>query len=385
MESKIIRVLHITEVLEAAGIESFIMNIYRNIDRKLLQFDFMVMRDKKEYYDDEIKRLGGIKYTINCQKYKNVLLRVLSESIDLYKFLKNSHYDVIHIHTCTPLRVFYLLAAKKAGVVVRIYHSHSAAIIDKKPWKKRIFSLLRIFLNCWATDFFACSKAAGKWMFSTKKGTHKEYKIINNGIETDKYKYDLSARQQIRHELHMKTSFIVGNIGRFIEQKNQSFVIDVFKEIKHIQPTAQLILLGKGPLEHQLKQYSLKSGLNDSIHFLNIRNDVNKLLSAMDLFLMPSLYEGLPVSAIEAQCSGVFCVLSNNITEEVVISSDTKQISLECCASEWAQNILQSMKNTKANRENAYSQIKEAGYDVKDVAKELQQYYIAILKKYSNR
>ena len=373
MEEKkeIIRVLNITTVLKAAGIESFIMNMYRNINKKNVQFDFLVMRDEKEYYDEEIKKMGGVKYTIS-KKSKNILIKVIKESFSLYKFLKNHKYKIVHIHYTTPLRVFYALAAKKAGVKVIIYHSHSAEVSGKSLPKKMLYSLLRRCIQKWATDYFACSVAAANWMFPSKLVNDKKVKIIYNGIDTVKFKYDENNRNEVRTNLGLLNNFVLIHTGRFIEQKNQKFVLDVFQELKLLVPNSKLILLGSGDLFEETKKYAERINVKDDVFFLGVQSNVHKYLSAADCYIMPSLYEGLPVSAVEAECAGLPCYLSTNITTEVALTDLVSFLELTSSAKEWAVKIA-TCKNVV--RQDKSYMVRKAGYDVGTVANKLELFY----------
>ncbi len=371
-----LRVLNVTTVLRAAGIESFIMNMYRNIDREKVQFDFMVMRDEKEFYDDEIKKLGGKKFTIHVHS-KNTLIKILKESRELYKFLKNNHYSVVHIHYTTPLRAFYLLAAKKAGVPVRIYHSHSAEVSGKSSAKLAIYSFCREKINKWATDFFACSKAAAQWMY-VKEGLEKS-EVIYNGIDINKFKFDENVRKEVRKELNMENNFIIVHTGRFLEQKNHKFVIEIFKSLKKKCPKAKLLLLGTGDLVDDMKKLVEKYSLSGDVEFLGVRSDVNRILNAADCYVMPSLYEGLPVAAVEAECSGLPCILSTNITKEVALTNKVKFLDLDENIENWCQTILKLKDNPRMDCSN---DIKKSGYDVHEVALNLQKFYENSAKVY---
>lgn len=200
MNEPIIRVLHITEMLSAAGIESFIMNMYRNIDRDKVQFDFLVLRNEKEFYDEEIKSLGGKKYFVHSN-IKNTWLRILDEAHQIEEFLKIHPYEIVHIHYTTPLRAPYLLAAKKAGVATRIYHAHSAAVSGKSKLKLLFYEYYRKKIVKWGTTWFACSKAAAEWIFPEQLLQAGNVEIVHNGIDTERFKYNASKRNMIRKQL----------------------------------------------------------------------------------------------------------------------------------------------------------------------------------------
>lgn len=373
---KKISVLHVTEKLQAGGIENFIMNVYRNIDKENVNFDFLVTRDEKEFFQEEIQKLGGKKYTIDKRNIKNVFIRVIEESKEIEKFLKENKYDVIHVHSGTPLRVFYLRAAKKAGVKKRIYHSHSAEV--KGPHnglrlKKLVFKLLRKLFKLYATDYFACSKLAGEWMYPKKIIKQQKVVVINNGIEIDKFKYNEQIRNEYRKSLDIQDEKVIGHIGRFNHQKNHTFLIDIFKEIHNKDNKCKLLLLGDGELRKEIEDKVKSLGLEESVKFLGVRDDVNKVMQAMDLFLLPSNYEGLPVVGIEAQATGLPMVCSDNITDEVCITDNVRMISLDKNATEWADDIISILQIYKSR--DTSEEIIKNGYDIKQVAYKIEKLY----------
>lgn len=375
--SKPIRVLHITEMLQAGGIESFIMNVYRNIDRSKVQFDFLLTRDEEEFYDEEVKTLGGRKITINVDKKKNVFVRVFLESKQLYKILKNSDYNIVHVHSGTPLRVLYLVAAKLANVKTRIYHSHSAEVKGPHSMlkiKKQIFKCLKTLFKFVGTDFFACSEAAAEWMYPQNLLKNNQVKVIYNGIELDKFKFNPEVRSQYRKELGIEDNFVIGHIGRFTNQKNHDFLIDIFNELYKMDKTARLLLIGAGELEDDIHKKVERLGLSDKVLFLGVRSDVNKIMQSMDVFLLPSNYEGLPVVGVEAQAAGLQCVFSDNVTKEVAITQNTQFMSLSEPNNEWAKYI-SSLKNTESKK-NTSDSITRNGYNIEKTVKELESLYI---------
>lgn len=372
---KKIRILHVTEKLQAAGIENFIMNTFRDIDRDRFSFDFLVMRDQKEFFDDEIEKLGGSKYTINRMKIKNTLMRIIAESRDLYGFLKKKNYDVVHVHSVTPLRVLYLLAAKLAGVETRAYHSHSAFIVDKEKSKLPVYGVFKRLFPYVGTHFFACSEAAANWMYPQKiLSSNEKIEIIYNGINTEAYKFNVSSRKRIRKELNIEDKFVLGNTGRFLEQKNQSFLISLLSKL---DSDTVLILIGEGAMLNEVKRKTQQMNLSNRVFFLGVRDDVSEILCAIDVYVMPSLYEGLPVSAVEAQCSGLPCLLSRNITEEIELTDLVSFLSLDK-ESIWlgkVNELKSELDSFQKNRTDASLKIKNKGYDIKETITRLERIY----------
>lgn len=368
------RVLHITEVLEPAGIESFIMNMYRNIDRTKVQFDFLVTRDCEEYYESEIAELGGTKYCIDCTKTNNMLLRVFRESRKIKQFLIEHPYSVVHLHTTTPLRMPYLIAMKQAGVKTRIIHSHSAAVEGKSFLKRIVYGIFRNMIPLYATICIGCSKAASKWMYPRRIWEKDRDIVFNNGIDTKKFSYSPETREKYRAELGLGESYTLVNTGRFLEQKNQSFLIDVLEEIVKEDPNVKLLLLGKGPLREVVEKKVCQKKLEENVIFLGVRNDVQNILQASDCYVMPSLYEGLPVAAIEAQSTGLPCILSTNITDEAALCDNVIFLDLTAPICEWKKTILEH-KNAE-DREKESKIVQAKGYEVKDCAAKLMEIYM---------
>lgn len=368
-----IRVLHITEMLQAAGIESFIMNTYRHIDREKVQFDFLITRDEKEFYDEEIRTLGGRKIVVDFMHIKSTFLRVIRESIEIKKILKETDYDIVHIHSGTPLRVFYLIAAKNAGVKTRIYHSHSAKVMGPHrllQFKIIIFTLLKQLFPRYATDYFACSRLAGEWMFPQR--IQDQVKIIFNGIDSEMFKFDEKSRRKYRKVLNIENYFVIGHIGRFNDQKNHVFLIDIFADLVKQDDRALLMLLGEGELFETIRKKVEKLDLTDKVMMLGVRSDIPQLLQAMDVFVLPSNYEGLPVVGIEAQASGNLCLLSDQVTPETVITENVKLLPIDS-TNIWVEEILLAKKFKKKDTSQI---IKESGYDISTTAQYLQDFYI---------
>lgn len=369
----IIRVLHITEKLQSAGIESFIMNLYRRIDRSKVQFDFLVLRNEHEFYEDEINALGGKKYFIESKK-KNTLLRIYEESRLLEKFLKENHYDIVHIHYTTPLRAPYLEVLKNVGVKTRIYHSHSAYVQGKGFVKSLIYDYMRKKIEKFGTHFFACSKVAAEWIFSKGVLSQNKAEIIYNGIDSHKFSYNETARNEIRSQLGIEGKKVLIHTGRFLEQKNHSFVVDVFANLKKKCPNSVLLLLGMGPLQNLIRQKVHTMGLDDDVLFLNVKPDVYNYLCAADCYIMPSLYEGLPVAAVEAECSGLPSVLSTNITKEVALTENVFFVDLKESIEKWSDVII---KAWDIQRKDCSDRVSSCGYDVHNVAEKMQLFYLS--------
>lgn len=361
-----IRIAHIIGKWLGGGVESVVMNYYRHIDRTKIQFDFICDKDSTNIPYDEIEQLGG--RVILVPPYQ----KVFEYQKELIKIFKDNNYKIVHSHINT-LSVFPLRAAKKAGVPIRIAHSHSTT--NKKEWKKNLLKqILRPFSKVYATDYMCCSELAGRWLFGNKEYDKGNVYLLNNAIDLDKFKYDEKIRKEKREELNIKDdTLVIGHVGRFVEQKNHRFLIDIFNEVHKQKENSILLLVGQGPLMEEMKEKAKNLGLKNSIKFLEQRNDVNELYNAMDLFLFPSLYEGLGMVLIEAQCSGLPCVASTEIPEIAKVLDTTRFFSLDKNSKEWTSIILDDY--SKFKRHNSTDEITENNFNIKKESIKLEKYY----------
>lgn len=354
------------------GVEAVIMNYYRNIDRSKVQFDFICDEDSTNIPYDEIKKLGG--RVIICPPYQKIFEY---ERFLIYLFKKNN-YKIVHSNI-NALSVFPLRAAKKAEVPIRIAHSHSTT--NKKEWKKNLMKqALRPFSKKYATDYFACSELAGRWLFGDKTFEQGKVTIINNAIDLDKFKYDEKIRKEKRKELNINDdALVVGHIGRFVAQKNHTFLIDIFNELHKKEKNSILLLIGQGPLMDEIKQKVDSLGISDSVKFLGQRDDVNDLYQVFDMFLLPSLYEGLPVVGVEAQATGNLCIFSSSMTQETKILDTTIFVSLDRNAEEWLSIILDSYRKFK--KYDTTVEITKNNFNIKKETNKLENQYNELFEK----
>lgn len=351
------------------GVESVIMNYYRHLDHSKVQIDFICDEDSTRIPYDEIKKLGGRVFLV--PKYQN-LPKYLKA---LEKLFKENQYRIVHSNINT-LSVFPLYAAKKAGVPIRISHSHSTS--NPKEWKRNLVkNILRPFSKRYATDYFACSELAGRYLFGNKAFDQGKVKIIHNAIDIEKFKFDEVARKKLRKGFGIKDSTIViGHVGRFVQQKNHTFLVDVFNEYYKKNPDSKLLLVGSGPLEDEIKKKVERLGLKDTVLFLGQRDDINKLYSVMDVFCLPSLYEGLPVVGVEAQAAGLPTIFSNRISKEVIVSSYAKIVSIQDTGF-YVENINKATRSIKKQR--SYATVFEY-MDINNEASTLEKIYCRPIK-----
>lgn len=364
-----VRIAHIIGKWLGGGVESVVMNYYRNMNHNKIQFDFICDEDSTNIPYKEIEALGG--KVILVPPYQHVF----KYQREMIRILKEGNYKIVHSHINT-LSVFPLRAAKRAGVPVRIAHSHSTT--NKKEWKKNIVkNILKPFSKLFATNYFACTEHAGRWLFGNKEFEKGNVYILNNAIELEKFTYNEEIRQAKRKELNIRDdTLVIGHIGRFVAQKNHTFLIDIFNEFVKQNPNSALILIGQGTLQEEIEQKVKDLNLTDKVMFLGQRpEDIHELYQAMDVFVFPSLYEGLGMVLIEAQTAGLPCVCSTEIPEIAKVTDNLYFISLDEDKKNWSKKI-RKVENRISERDKA----QECGYDIKEEVKKLEKQYYTYVK-----
>ena len=356
-----IRVLQCVNIMNRAGLENMLMNYYRNIDRRKVQFDFLTHRREKGVFDDEILSLGGRVYHAPRLYPQNYLyyFKWMNEF-----FKEHPEYKIVHSHI-DAMSFFPLLAAKKAGIPVRIAHSHSSKL--DKDFKLPIKFMALKLIPTVATNNCACGELAGKFMFGDN-----EYKIIHNAIDLEKFSFKPQIRKEKREEMNLDDKFVIGHVGRYCYIKNQCFLLDIFAKLKEKQKNAYLLLVGKGEDETIIRTKINELDLNDSVSLLIDQANVNELYQIMDIFIMPSLFEGLPVVGVEAQANGLPCIFSDKISKEINLTDNIKMLSLYSTIDDWVECILKT--NIERNPK-ALIQLKKQGYSVIDEAKNISNFY----------
>ena len=359
-----IRILHVAGSMHEAGLETWLMNVYRTIDRKKIQFDFIVHSKKTYFYENEIRDLGGHVYHLSVRDDWN-FLKYIS---DIMHILKNHpEYKIIEGHKET-FGVMYFKVAKQCGVPIRIAHSHIASYPHNlHGYIGRFFS--KQFIK-YANDYVAVSDKAAKFLFGNK-----EYYLAPNGIIVDNFRFNEEIRSKVRNDMGLSDKFVIGHVGRFQKQKNHTFLIDIFYSYYKTHRNSVLMLIGTGELESDIKQKIRDLGIEDAVLFMGVRHDVTDLLQAMDLFLFPSLFEGLPGTLVEAQASGLNILCSDTITSEARMTPCYKSFSLNNSADLWSNEI---EKFNKHNRSEMGDYVKNSGYDAVDVAKNLEKRYLKL-------
>lgn len=365
-----IRILQISYGMDRGGAETLIMNIYRNMDRTRVQFDFLLHDKNKTAYEDEIKELGGRIYHIprflgyNKYFYDRNLKNFL---------IAHPEHHIIHDHLMDSAKETFKVAKKLNRITIA--HSHIVQYYKKPSDFIRFF--FRRNLYKYSDYRFACSKEAGEWLYRKKA----DFIILNNGIDTEKYRYSEKIRNKKRKEFTIdEKTILITNIGRMVEQKNQKRLLDIFSIFHSFNKNSNLIIVGKGPLEAELRNHAAKLKIEHNVLFLGERNDVNEILIASDLFLLPSLFEGLGIVLIEAEATGLHSVLSDNIPSEANLIPDLMtRVSLKKDNEEWIRKIKEAISTQHHCREKQYLTIKHLDYDIQGCAKKMQEFYLSII------
>ncbi|MEW7291819.1 glycosyltransferase family 1 protein [Aquimarina sp. 2304DJ70-9] len=360
------------------GAESMIMNYYRNIDRKKIQFDFLVHRQERGAFDDEIENLGGTIYRMNPinpffpNSYYNELRSFFKE---------HSEYTIVHSHLNT-FSSFVLKIAEEFKIPYRIAHAHTATerikLKDmlhpksaKEALKKSVKFQLKKRIHNHTTHYFSCGEKAGNWLF----GAEQSFEIMNNAIDAEKFTYNPKVSEDYKKELNLEDELVLGHIGNFTDPKNHTYLLKVFQKVLQKKEDSSLVLIGDGPLRKSIENEAKSLSIDHKVHFLGLRTDIANLCQMLDVFIFPSLYEGLPVTLIEAQAAGLKIFASDTITKEVHITDDITFLSILDNPSVWADDIL---KHHTYKRGNNFDALKKHGYDIKSGVKAFEDFYLSL-------
>lgn len=361
-----IRILQVVTHMERGGLESMLMNYYRYIDRKKVQFDFLVHRQERAAFDDEIESLGGKIYRLpRLVPWSKNYLSALNCFFD-----EHPEYKVVHVHQDCLSSVILKVAARH-NVPVRIAHSHNAN--QDRNLKYPIKLWYRRSIPQYATNLFACGKDAGDWMFSGAP-----YQIVNNAIDATAYTYDPEKRTELRQKLDPRDELTIGHVGRFNPQKNHPFLLDIFASLLEKEPNAVLLLVGGGEDMPKMQAKAQALDIAKHVRFLGVRSDVADLMQAMDVFVFPSLYEGLPVTMVEAQSAGLPCLISDKIPPECIITKGLVDIlPLSAGTETWSEKLLEKRDTP---RTDCRAEIAAHGFDITAEAVKLQEFYLEAAK-----
>lgn len=361
-----IRVLHVFDCFRQGGIENFVMNVYRNIDREKIQFDFAFVERIDGVFDDEAKAMGSSIYHYDTEErtlanYSRSLRRILKE---------NGPYDAVHSHIYFFSGVV-LSIARSCGVPIRIAHAHDTEKGKKKTLARRSYELLmRGLIHRNATRMLCCSDLAGRYVF----GGEKNYTVLYNGIDTDRFAFRTDIRQRLRKELGLEDSKVLLNVGRFNEQKNHFFLLAFFRQLVERDPSFKLILIGTGNRLDDIKQFIAQNRLDAHVIILSNIMNVEDYYCASDCFVLPSRYEGMPIVSVEAQCSGLPAILSDRITREVHITDIMSYLGIDGTEAAWCDAVADAVKRD-VRREEYAQKIRGSKFDIHETVRQLEGIY----------
>lgn len=366
-----IRILQIVTQMNRAGMESRLMDLYRNIDKEKIQFDFYTCREESGVFDDEIRKYGGKIYYNKPLTVGGILS--ISKRFKFF-FKQHKEYKIVHCHL-NQWSGIILHGAKSASVPIRIAHSRTGLkTINKKNFVKNI---IKIPVNSNATHRFAVSKEAAEWLFGKKATSEGGVIIWPNAIDITKFKFNSIDREEYRSKLNIEDDLTLIHVGNIRPEKNHEYLLNILLEVLKRKSKTKLLIVGKDYLNEQMQKYAEELGITNNIHFLGSRSDVSKLLNAADVFVFPSLYEGFPGAVLEAQASGLPCFISNTITDEVVLHKNVKKMDINIKPEKWAEKILDI---NPENRHIKSNELKENGYDILETSKKMEDFYLTISK-----
>lgn len=371
-----IRVLHYIGLLQFGGSQAFVMEVYRKIDRTKVQFDFVTFPDEKSGFYEEIIELGGMVYESPQYNGKNHF-QFVKWWDDFFR--EHTEYKVFHSHVRSVASICIHIAHKHGCYAIA--HSHS--ISNGNSISALIKNIMQIPIRFQADYMFACSEVAGKWLFGKSVEKKSNYKILSNAIDVSRFVFDEEKRNEIRNSLNIQNKLVIGTVGRLIEVKNHKLLLEVFAKLKEQINDSILLIVGDGELREEIENCIRTLGIKDSVYMLGARSNTQDYYQAMDVFVFPSLWEGLGIVAIEAQTSGLPCVVSNMIPKEIDLKENlVKVVDLDASICEWTNAIL-SVKNLKRRgRGNATI---ACGYDSNENTKWLENFYLKAEKELKNR
>ncbi|GAA4274197.1 glycosyltransferase family 1 protein [Aquimarina gracilis] len=375
------RVLQVFTVMNRGGAESMIMNYYRKIDKNKIQFDFLVHRKERGAFDDEIESLGGKIYRFD--PINPFFPKQYYQALRTF-FKEHTEYSIIHSHLNT-FSPFPLKIAKEFDIPCRIAHAHIAinevnlgSFFNpkegiKETLKKLVKFQLKKKIKRDPSHFFSCGEKAGKWLFGDIPFT-----MMNNAVDTRDFAYDTLVEKRYKEKFGLQDELVIGHIGRFVSQKNHSFLLQIFAALLKENPNSSLVLIGDGPLRSSLEKEAKNLGIYHKVHFLGVRTDIPQLCQMMDVFVFPSFYEGLPVTLIEAQSAGLKVLASDTITTEVCLTDDIQFLSITDTPNVWVDKILAGASSNKANNVEV---ITNKGYDILKNTEVFQDFYLKQVNK----
>lgn len=356
------KVLHVLGGMGRGGAPSFIINNLREIDGQKVQFDFLVRKDNCAF-NETIEKHGGHVFVV--AGFPGHLIANYKQTLKFFQE-RGHEYEAVHVHANALYYILPLILGKRYGIKKLILHSHNTQ--SNVCLLQPLHYMNKLFVDKLANVFLACGESAGKWMYGNRR-----FEVINNAVDVQKFAFDTASRKEIRSHFGISDdTLVIGNVGRFEDAKNHRFLIDLFFKYHSQNYKSILLLVGDGSLKTEIELKVKELGIQDSVYFLGVRSDVEKLYSSFDLFLMPSIFEGLPFVLIEAQCSGVKCLVSENVTTEALITDLVITKKLNDSIESWCEEISKSSQVINTKKRLLYSQVvKEKYYDIQYTAERL--------------
>ena len=367
-----IRVAMIIGKMDSGGKKNLVMEYYRHIDRSKVQFDFICDSDSQAIPEDEIKQLGGKVYIIPPYQH------IFANMHEMKRIFRENSYPVVHSWNST-MNLFPMKVAKRSGIPVRI--SESLSMAHEGDWKTKIKKLLRPLSKRYATHYMSCGEDCGRWQFGDKLFDSGKVDVFKTVINAEFNNFDLKLREKTRKQYSWEDKIVVGHIGRFTPQKNSVHLIEIFAAFAKKEPKAALCLIGDGELKEKMMSRIKELGIEDSVDYLGRKEDIQQFYNAMDCFLLPSLYEGLPVVGLEAQSCGLPVFFSTEITREAKACDLCHFIPLSASEEEWADKMLVIVKKNIPIRTGHSKDVVDAGFDSTSEALRLQRYYFDAIEK----
>lgn len=365
------RVLYIHgDIMLRGGTEAYMMNYYRHFDHEKLQVDFVVHGFKKGVYDDEIEALGGRIYhvPVKSDDFRGNIAA-------LKKIFSSGEYKLVHAHTDTA-NYLVLGLAKKCGIPVRISHSHNTAVQSNSALKRGLHNWIKRGIPKKATHLYACSDLAGKWLYGDLP-----FRLIPNAVNLKRFAYDPILRSQLRQQLGLSEGDIVlGHVGRFNEQKNHGFFVELMRKLAEADKRFKLVLIGEGPLKQGIQDQMNAYGLHERVRFVDACSNVNEYYSIFDYFCLPSLFEGLPVVGVEAQVNGLKCVVADTVSKTLDMTGNVVFLPIDADGIQnWCEYLLND--DNMGRDGNAGEKMRDAGYDINHTSAVLQETYLRLIQE----
>ncbi|MDO4621176.1 MAG: glycosyltransferase [Lachnospiraceae bacterium] len=369
------RVLHIfTNPHLTNGATVFEYRVSSRLKKDNIYFDYLVTEEATEEEKARYAANGSVLYRLPIDNSHGLLIRELKVNREYYRFFKEHDYKIVYADTENALRAVHLLMARLAGVRVRVVHSHNTGLQTQSKASAALAGVIKGLFRCSATHYFACSDKAAEWLFPKKIYRNRQYKLLKNGVSLEEFRFNSQTRSRLRAELGLdEDAPVLGNVGRFMPQKNHSFMLSCFDRFHRKHSKAKLMLIGDGPLAEEIRADVRRRGLEDAVLFIGNVKNVSDYLQVMDLFFMPSLFEGLPITGIEAQANALPCLFADTITKELKLTELAHYLPLEEPEEKWTEKIEELLA---AGRKDCTDAVRSSGYAIEHTVEELKAFYL---------